>query len=67
MTGVAINGLGMAEASMGIGLGDADNDCDLDLFVTHFGGETNTFFLNDGNIGFKDETTPASLATVSLP
>jgi hypothetical protein len=67
ITGLAINGLGMAEASMGIALGDVDNDCDLDLFVTHFGGETNTFFLNAGNIGFKDETINASLATVSLP
>jgi hypothetical protein len=67
MLGTAINGLGMAEASMGITLGDVDNDNDLDLFVTHFGGETNTFFRNVGNIGFQDETTPASLAVVSLP
>jgi hypothetical protein len=67
MMGTAINGLGMAEASMGIALGDVDNDHDIDLFVTHFGGETNTFFRNSGKIGFEDETTPASLAVVSLP
>jgi hypothetical protein len=65
--GTAINGLGMAEASMGISLGDVDNDNDLDLFVTHFGGETNTFFRNAGDIGFQDDTTPVSLAVVSLP
>jgi hypothetical protein len=67
MMGTAINGLGMAEASMGISLGDVDNDNDLDMFVTHFGGETNTFFRNAGQIGFQDDTTPVSLAVVSLP
>jgi hypothetical protein len=67
MLGAAINGLGMAEASMGITLGDTDNDGDFDLFLTHFRGETNTFFRNSGDIGFQDETTPAALAVISLP
>jgi len=67
MMGTAINGMGMAEASMGITLGDVDNDNDFDMFVTHFGGETNTFFRNSGEIGFQDETTPVSLSVISLP
>jgi hypothetical protein len=67
MYGAALNGLGMAEASMGITLGDVDNDNDADLFLTHFGGETNTFFRNEGEIGFQDETTAASLSVISLP
>jgi hypothetical protein len=67
MLGTAINGLGMAEASMGIAFGDVENDGDFDLFLTHFRGETNTFFRNSGQIGFQDDTTPAALAVASLP
>ncbi len=67
MQGMAINGMGMAEASMGVTLGDVDNDLDLDLFMTHFQGETNTFLRNAGDIGFQDETNPVALSAVSLP
>ena len=67
MLGTAINGMGMAEASMGIALGDADNDLDMDLFLGHFRGETNTLYRNSGEIGFEDFTTQAGLGVVSLP
>ena len=67
ISGTAINGAGMAEASMGIAIGDADNDNDLDIFLTHFRDETNTFLRNNGDIGFVDDTTPAGLGLISLP
>ena len=59
--------LGIAEASMGIAIGDIDNDADLDLFMGHFSGESNTLYRNMGEIGFQDDTTPAALASPSVP
>lgn len=53
--GVAFNGLGMAEAGMGIDARDIDGDGDLDLVMTHFAGETNTIYINQGDY-FEDET-----------
>jgi hypothetical protein len=67
MLGVGYNSAGMAEASMGITVGDIDNDEDLDIFMGHFGGESNTLYRNMGEIGFQDDTTPAALASPSLP
>jgi hypothetical protein len=67
MLGLGYNSAGMAEASMGITVGDVDGDEDLDVFLGHFGGESNTLYRNMGDIGFQDDTTPASLASPSLP
>jgi hypothetical protein len=67
MLGVGYNSAGMAEASMGITVGDIDSDEDLDLFLGHFGGESNTLYRNMGDMGFQDDTTPAALASPSLP
>jgi len=67
MLGVGYNSAGMAEASMGATVGDIDSDDDLDLFMGHFGGESNTLYRNLGDIGFQDDTSPAALATPSLP
>lgn len=67
MLGVGYNSAGMAEASMGVTVGDFDGDDDLDIFLGHFGGESNTLYRNTGDIGFQDDTSPAALATPSLP
>ncbi len=67
MMGAGFNGLGVAEASMGITIGDVDNDNDFDMFMGHFRGESNTLLRNMGDIGFQDDTTPAALASKSLP
>ena len=64
--GCAVNLDGRAESSMGVTAGDADGDGDQDLFVTHLGGETNTFYLNDGSGGFLDATIRSGLALPSL-
>lgn len=63
--GAAYSGDGMAESGMGIDAQDVDNDGDLDLFMTHFGGQTNTFYLNEDGF-FADRTTRVGLGS-SLP
>jgi len=50
---------------MGVDAGDFDNDGDLDLFMTHLTGETNTFFLNDGDGNFTDSTLATGLGPAS--
>ena len=65
--GVAVNGDGMAEASMGVDAGDFDGDGDPDLFMTHLAGETNTLYRNDGSGLFEDQTLAVGLAAVSFP
>ncbi len=67
LAGVAVNADGMPEASMGVDAGDIDNDGDEDLFMTHFLGETNTLYINDGQGWFEDQTIQSGLATPSKP
>ena len=55
INGAAFNMMGTSEASMGIAIGDVDNNSYPDLYVTHFKGETNTFYLNNKGI-FSDNT-----------
>ncbi|MFQ5674503.1 MAG: CRTAC1 family protein, partial [bacterium] len=47
-------------------IGDADNDQDLDLFISHLRTESNTFYRNNGQAGFRDDSSPARLAGQSL-
>jgi len=61
LSGVAVNGLGVAEASMGIAMGDFDRDGDDDLFLTHLDGETNTLYENMGDLLFEDRTQQLGL------
>jgi hypothetical protein len=65
--GTAFNGMGDPESSMGIALGDIDNDSDLDIFLTHIRTESNTLYINGGELGFMDITTPKGLAAPSIP
>ena len=65
--GAAFNDMGDPESSMGIALGDIDNDTDLDIFLTHIRTESNTLYLNGGELGFMDITTPKGLAAPSIP
>lgn len=66
LRGLALNGDGLAQASMGIATGDADGDGLLDLFVTTFYNEFNTLFRQRANQMFADETRPTGLAEPSL-
>lgn len=67
LSGVAVNGDGVAEASMGIAVADFDRDGDPDIFVTHDVKESNTLYVNDGHGWFEDQTAASRLAASSLP
>ncbi len=64
--GVAVNGDGIAEASMGVAAADYDHDGDVDLFMTHLTGESNTLYANDGTGLFTDVSATAGVALSSL-
>jgi enediyne biosynthesis protein E4 len=65
--GVALNALGRSEASMGVAVGDVNQDNKPDLFVTNLRDETNTLYLNNGALGFEDESISSGLGLPSLP
>ena len=56
MRGVALSEDGMEQAGMGVGIGDYNLDGHLDLFKTHFIGDTDGFYRNDGKGNFDDVT-----------
>lgn len=65
--GAAVNQLGEAEASMGIAWGDVNGDEQFDLFLTHFGGETNTLYTGSASGQFADATPLSGLGQPGLP
>ena len=64
--GAAVNGYGIAEASMGVVAGDFDDDGDADLFMTHDVKESNTLFVNDGKGWFEDRSNALGIAADSM-
>ncbi len=67
LSGLALNAVGMAEASMGVDVADIDGDGDQDLFMTHLDGESNTLYRNVGDGFFEDSTIQVGLHAASLP
>ena len=65
--GVGYNGDGLAEAGMGVDFGDFNRDGWLDIFVTHFTGETNTLYENQGLGYFTDASMETGLGKPSIP
>ncbi|MCA8997392.1 MAG: CRTAC1 family protein [Planctomycetaceae bacterium] len=63
--GVALNEQGFAQASMGIAAGDADANGTIDLFLTHFYGDTNTLYANNGDLRFRDITRASGVGPPS--
>ncbi len=59
--GVAQDGMGRNESCMGSDAADVDEDGDFDLFSANMAKETNTLWVNDGDL-FVDETDFAGLA-----
>lgn len=65
ISGLAYNADGEGEAGMGLALADFDGDTLLDPFVTNYSLETNTLYLNRGEMFFEDITNRAGLSRVS--
>ena len=65
-SGSAVNGEGLAEATMGIDAGDFDGDGDEDLFLAHLTRETNTVFRNEGGGLFLDASVASGLGAPSI-
>jgi hypothetical protein len=60
--GIAVNGMGQAQAGMGVALGDVDGDGLLDVFSTHLTEETHTLWRQGPRGLFRDVTASAGLA-----
>ena len=65
LSGAALSGDGVAEASMGVDAGDFDNDGDFDLFMTHLPTEGNNLYENDGAAFFEDVSIRTGLGPAS--
>lgn len=62
---VALNETGYAQAGMGVAAGDYDRNGTPDLFLTHFFGDTNTLYGNNGRLFFEDLTRRSGLGPAS--
>lgn len=65
VAGLAFNEVGYAQASMGVAAGDVNADGFSDLFLTHFYGDTNTLYLNQGELVFDDSTRASAIGPPS--
>jgi len=59
--GVSLSEDGQEQAGMGLGVGDYDGDGFLDIFKTHFRGDTEALYRNNGKGYFRDATLKAGL------
>jgi hypothetical protein len=59
--GVSLSEDGREQAGMGLGIGDFDGDGFLDIFKTHFRGDTEVLYRNNGKGYFRDATLLAGL------
>jgi len=67
MDGVAYSEDGRSQASMGVAVGDYDADGLMDIFLTHWYGDYNTLYHNEGSLRFTDLSYESGLAAPSLP
>jgi enediyne biosynthesis protein E4 len=69
LRGAAVNAFGSVEANMGITVGDTRNTGAgrFDVFITHFGGETNTIWSADKDGAFADTTRSAGMGGIDRP
>lgn len=66
LSGAGASSDGQVEAGMGLGVGDFDRDGDPDLAVSNFDVETNTFYLNHGNLMFEDASITSGFGIPSF-
>ena len=60
-SGAGVSGTGDSQAGMGVACGDLDGDGLLDLLVTNFYLQSATFYRNQGDLLFVDDTRAAQL------
>ena len=66
LSGAAVSSEGQPEAGMGLGVGDFDGDGDPDLAVSNFDVETNTLYLNHGELFFEDVSATSGFGLPSF-
>ncbi len=66
LSGIAVNGHGMREASMGVAIADVDRDFDPDIFLTHDLKESNTLYTFEHAGWFSDQSIATGLGPPSL-
>lgn len=64
---IAYSAAGKIQAGMGVAWGDCDSDGDPDILVSHFEGEYNTLYRNEGDGRFADISASVQLIEPSLP
>jgi enediyne biosynthesis protein E4 len=62
LAGVAYNQEGREQAGMGVATADFRHVGRFDIFKTNFTGDTHTFYQNEGENNFSDDTIAAGLA-----
>lgn len=65
--GGGVSASGASQATMGIGVGDYDQNGFQDLCLTHFSGEYNTLYQNNGVGGLRDLSSLTGLRPITLP
>ena len=66
LLGAALSGFGRPEAGMGVDIADVEGDGDLDILLTHFADETNTIYLAEPGVGFRDGSIALGLGVLGL-
>lgn len=67
LSGVAVSGQGLEQASMGVACGDVSRRGLPGLYVTNFSDDYNTLYRNDGKLNFLDVTNQAGLVAATMP
>lgn len=62
LSGTALSEDGIEQSGMGVGIGDVGLTGRLDIFKTHFRGDTNVLYRNQGKGVFEDRTLASGLA-----
>lgn len=67
LSGLAVNGRSISQASMGMAVGDPDADGDLDFFLTHFSDDHNTYYEQVSAGIWQDRSYAVDLGQSSEP